>query len=425
MELSTYPLTSAASKWGELASEMQALGLSEIPVVEGKFADKINSWIAGAVQNLAGFSTAATELSSAAGESSDEESKLAAAPTLSDIAILGKEIKDDSDAGRDFTEKAKRLKEMQAEHDKAKEELETSSTETQSQTECASIPEFEGIGIDGEPAYVPPGEEDDEDDGANDPNEPGNKPEGTPTGNEPVGTPSTDRKLPDVTSKPETPSVTTPSDAAKTDLSSDSPAPKTTPTTAQPAQTMPSSSTGTPQQPSMPQVSMGQTPTTGGQPQGQQAQQTPRGATSDDLRKKIQDAARKAEDEAEDKKDAEGDTSREDVGGAALLTGSTTAPPGGAPTNLTGAPTAPTVTGAPTPPAGTPPPGGVGGVGGAPAMGSGNNAQAKNQTIIASDQPRPPMPTAPNVPGAKSSSDFDWNSDAVLPTNDDDTPKGK
>lgn len=432
------PLAELQKGWSEIATAVNMMNPSEVPVVEGEFATTVNDWIAEAKTALGQMSTAASELDTAAGSAVEEELALAGAPTLADIMEKQRDIAKMAENGQDYREDTKELQEMIRKRNEALKNLTTASEGVNSQTESVFIPDIpDPTAPEGGDVPKKPGDDDgeiekgDKEKEGKDGNE-GENPEGKPVD------PGSDRKLPEVLPKPtsptpggETPSATPPSAEPSTRLSSDSPAPSATPT---PSSTQTPTPTTTPsamptstaaQQPTMPQVSMPQSQSPSATPQAQQpAQQTPtQQQTLKALQDKIDAAKEKSEKDAD--KDSEataGDTPGADVAGGAAVLG-TTAPVAhavpGAPTNVS---SSPTVAGAPTAPPGapgtpgTPPPGGVGGVGGSPAMGSGTNTQQKNLNIISADQPQPPLPTAPKVPGAQSAPDFDWNSDAVLPS---------
>lgn len=397
MELTTMPMASAKAGWDKLATGTSLLNVNEIPVVQGEFADAINNLLAQARTYLSGFSTAATEMSTAASESTEEESKLADAPTENQIEIQKKEVNDDSKAGRDYTDKAKELKEMIAKRKHAVEELDEAAGESQSQQECVGIPEVPGACEGGDVENPSSGGEKErgkekEEEGEGD---------GLSGGEgEPVD-PSTDRKLPLVVPKEAGTPVS--SDAVGTGLSSDT-APTTTPT---PTGQVSPSAFSTPQMPQVqqqPMMAASPAPTSSApsnaarNPMSGIKVGTP---TADDLRKRMRDADRRAQDEDEFKKREEGG---EVIGAAAVM-----AVDRGTSVDGVKTPAATTGAGVNTP-TNVSSANGVnpnnpgqnpnthnnqrmmgGGMMGAPPMGSGQHATAKNNDlrngIMASDQP--------------------------------------
>ena len=397
MEMTTMPMAAAKAGWDKLASGTSLLNVDEIPVVQGEFADAINDLLAQARTYLSGFSTAATEMSTAASESTDEETKLADAPTENQLEILGKEIQDDSQAGRDWSDKAKELREKTAERKRAVEELDEAAGQSQSQQECVGIPE---VPVAGEGGDVENPSSEGEKERGKEKDEAGEG-DGLSGGEgEPVD-PSTDIKLPLVVPKDTGTPIS--SDAVGTGLSADiAPTPAATPTPT--AQVSPTSF-ATPQMPQVqqqPMMAASASPTPTSSAPNPMSGIKVGAPTADDLRKRMRDAERKSQDE--DSKKREPELSGEVTGAAAVM-----AVDRG--TSVDGVKTAAATTGAgvntptnvssangvnPNNPGQNPNQqrmmGGMGGgMMGAPPMGSGQHATAKNNDlrneIMASDPP--------------------------------------
>ncbi|WP_133055165.1 hypothetical protein [Mycolicibacterium fallax] len=386
-------MAAAKAGWDKLATGTSLLNVNQIPVVQGEFADAINDLLAQARTYLSGFSTAATEMSAAASESTDEESKLASAPTESQIEIQKAEIKRDSDAGRDYKDKVKDLNADIAERKRAVEELDEAAGQSQSQQECVGVPEVPGAGEGGD--VENPRSDDEKERKEKDEAGEGGDEWGGGEG-DPVD-PSTDRKLPLVVPKETAPPVS--SDAVGTGLSSDiAPTPAATPT---PTAQFSPSSYGTPQMPQVqqPMMAASASPTPTSSAPTNASRNPMQGVRVDDIRKKLRDAERKNEDADFKKRDEDGEvtgaavmavdrgTSVDGVKTAAATTGAGV----NAPTNVSSSNTNPANNPGQNPNNQNNQRMMGGGMMGAPPMGSGRHTAQKNNdlrdSILASDPP--------------------------------------